>query len=121
MGRVEGKVALVTGAASGLGKADAQMLASEGARVVVTDIDPKGAALADALGGDAMFLAQDVADEARWQQVIAAVKARYGRLDILVNNAGIVLMADPEQTTLADFRKVNRVMSEGVFLGCKYA
>lgn len=121
MGRVENKIALVTGGASGLGKADARMLAAEGARVVITDIDPKGVAVAEEIGHDCLFMTQDVGDEPGWQQVLAAVERRFGGLHILVNNAGIVHLADPEQTTLADFRKVNRVMSEGVFLGCKHA
>lgn len=121
MGRVQDKIALVTGGASGLGKADAKMLAAEGARVIITDLDPKGAAVAEEIGHGCLFLQHDVCDEARWQEVLDAVKRQFGGLDILVNNAGIVAMADPEQTTLAEFRKVNAVMSEGVFLGCKYA
>lgn len=121
MGRVEGKIALVTGGASGLGRADAEMLAAEGAKVVITDIDPNGAAVAEAIGPNCLFMTQDVGDEQSWRQVMAEIEGRFGGLDILVNNAGIVLVADPEQTSLEDFRKVNRVMSEGVFLGVKYA
>lgn len=124
MGRVSGKTALVTGAASGLGKADAIMLAREGAKVVLTDVNTAGAEVAEyisrELGGEATFLLQDVADEAQWISTIEQVEALYGGLDILVNNAGIVIVADPENTTLDQFRKANAVMSEGVFLGCKY-
>jgi 3(or 17)beta-hydroxysteroid dehydrogenase len=125
MGRVSGKVALVTGAASGLGRADAILLAREGAKVVLTDIDARGAAVARQIvedgGGEATFLPQDVTDEAVWNDVIAAIERRHGRLDVLVNNAGIVIVATPEQTTLAQFRRANAVMSESVFLGCKAA
>jgi 3(or 17)beta-hydroxysteroid dehydrogenase len=126
MSRLAGKVALVTGAASGLGKADATALARAGARVVVTDIDRSaGEALAADLErlipGGALFLEQDVRDEARWQAVIKATVEKFGRLDVLVNNAGVVVVATPETTTLEQFRFANAVMSEGVFLGCKHA
>ena len=89
-GRVAGKVALVTGGAMGLGKADCLRLAEEGAKIVVTDIDLAGAqAVADAVGGHAFV--QDVRDEARWQEIIGEVERLHGRLDILVNNAGNVI------------------------------
>jgi 3(or 17)beta-hydroxysteroid dehydrogenase len=125
MGRVDGKVALITGAASGLGSADAAVLAREGATVVLTDVNESaGEAAAESIreaGGKATFLVQDAADEARWQQVIATIRKQHGRLDVLVNNAGVVIMGTPEDCTLEDFRKQNAVMSEGVFLGCKHA
>lgn len=122
MGRVDGKVAIITGAASGLGAADARLLAREGATVVLTDVNAeKGEALAAEIGGAAVFFKHDVASEADWVRVIGEVDARFGRLDILVNNAGVVVVADPEATTLDQFRFANAVMSEGVFLGCKYA
>jgi 3(or 17)beta-hydroxysteroid dehydrogenase len=126
MGRVTGKVAIVTGAAQGLGKADCEALVREGATVVLTDIlADKGEALAKSLNqqraGCAKFLRQDVCDEQRWQEVVAETVKTYGRLDVLVNNAGIVIPATPEATTLEQFRKHMAVMSEGVFLGCKYA
>lgn len=120
MGRVEGKVAIVTGAASGLGLADAERLAGEGAQVVLTDLNTAaGEAAAARIGG--RFIAHDVADEAAWGRVIAQTEAAYGALHILVNNAGIVSLADPEAETLDNFRRVNRVMSESVFLGCRAA
>ncbi|MEM1261376.1 MAG: SDR family oxidoreductase [Pseudomonadota bacterium] len=125
MGRVDGKVVIITGAASGLGRADAEYLAAEGARLVLTDIDDaQGEALREQLTGqghDAIYLSHDVRDESRWQEVIGATKKTYGRLDGLVNNAGVVVIAMPEDTTLDQFRFVNAVMSEGVFLGCKVA
>jgi 3(or 17)beta-hydroxysteroid dehydrogenase len=122
LGRVSGKVALVTGGGSGLGKADCLMLAAEGAQVVVSDINLESAQkVADEIGASAVAMQHDVSSESAWQMIIAATEERFGRLDVLVNNAGIVVIADPEETTLDQFRKANAVMSEGVFLGCKYA
>lgn len=119
-GRVAGKVALVTGGGSGLGKADCEALAREGAKVVVTDVRlDQAEQVARAIGGEAMPL--DVASEEQWIAALRAIDEKFGRLDILVNNAGVVLSADAEQTTLEQFRFVNAVMSEGVFLGCKHA
>jgi 3(or 17)beta-hydroxysteroid dehydrogenase len=125
VGRVDGKVALVTGAAVGLGCTDAQVLAREGARVIMTDIDTENgeaeaAAIRDA-GGDAIFLRQDVSQEPEWVDVIDRIRSEYGRLDVLVNNAGLAVVEDIEQCSLESFRKQNTVMSEGTFLGCKYA
>ena len=117
---VNDKVVLVTGAASGLGLADAELLLERGARVVMTDIDEvRGAELASQLG--ATFLAQDVADENRWGDVIAAVKAEHGRLDGLVNNAGIAPIADIEATTTAMWRKTLAIHLDGTFFGCQAA
>lgn len=124
MGRVDGKVVLVTGAASGLGKADAELLAKEGAKVVLTDINEAGEQVAAEIteaGGEAIFLKQDVCDEGQWTDTLATVEKHYGGLNVLVNNAGIVIVATPEQTTLEQFRRANSIMSESVFLGCKYA
>ncbi|NND67264.1 MAG: glucose 1-dehydrogenase [Halioglobus sp.] len=122
MGRVEGKVAIVTGAASGMGRADALLLAAEGAKVVVTDLNAvDGQAVADQIGDSAIFLPLNVADEDNWQSVVAATVENFGRLDILVNNAGMMLMGNVLDTSLEDWRKVNAVNSDGVFLGCKHA
>jgi 3(or 17)beta-hydroxysteroid dehydrogenase len=122
MGRVAGKVAIITGAASGMGKADAVLLAGEGARVVVADLNEKdGRAVADAIGEHAIFLRLDVTDEDNWRSVVAATVETFGRLDILVNNAGMIALGSIVDTELATWRKINAVNSEGVFLGCKHA
>ena len=125
MGRVDGKVALITGAAQGLGLADAQVLAREGAKVVMTDIqDDAGEAAAAAIreaGGDATYVHQDASSENDWTGVVKDIRDQHGRLDVLVNNAGFVKMAGPEECTLEAFRIHNAVMSEGTFLGCKHA
>jgi 3(or 17)beta-hydroxysteroid dehydrogenase len=126
MGRVSGKVALVTGAASGLGRADAVALVREGANVVVTDInETAGRALERDLNaqrnGSAVFLAQDVSSESRWQEVLAETQRRFGGLHVLVNNAGIVVIGTPESATLEQFRKHLTIMTDSVFLACKYA
>ena len=122
MGRVDGKVALVTGAASGMGKADALLLAAEGARVVVTDFnEADGRAVAEDIGENAIFLALDVTDEENWKQVVAKTLETFGRLDILVNSAGMIALGSVVDTELDDWRRVNAVNSDGVILGCKHA
>jgi 3(or 17)beta-hydroxysteroid dehydrogenase len=125
MGRVEGKVALITGGASGLGRADAEVLAREGAGVVLTDINDdageSAAAHIRSSGGRATFIHHDVSDEAQWQKIIAAVRDEHGRLDVLVNNAGIAVIESIEQCSLDSFHRQNAIMSDGVFLGCKHA
>jgi 3(or 17)beta-hydroxysteroid dehydrogenase len=122
MHRVEDKVALITGAATGLGAATARALHAEGASVVIADINSEGGqALAAELGERAAFVALDVTDESAWEQAIAATCDQFGQLDILVNNAGVVVMATIEDTTLEQFRLVQSVNVEGPFLGCKHA
>lgn len=122
MGRVAGKVAIITGAASGMGKADAILLAAEGARVVVADLNEvDGRAVAQDIGDNAIFLRLDVTDEDNWKSVIAATVEQFGRLDILVNNAGMIALGTIVDTELDMWRKINAVNSDGVFLGCKHA
>jgi 3(or 17)beta-hydroxysteroid dehydrogenase len=122
MGRVAGKVAIVTGGASGMGKADAILLAREGARVVVADLNEKdGMEVARGIGDNALFLRLDVTDEDNWKTVISATLEQFGRLDILVNNAGMIALGTIVDTDLATWRKINAVNSDGVFLGCKHA
>jgi 3(or 17)beta-hydroxysteroid dehydrogenase len=119
-GRVAGKVAIVTGAAAGLGAADARTLAAEGAKVVLTDVNGQlGRETAAAIPG-AVFMDHDVRDEDQWRHVIAETDRLFGRCDILVNNAGLVRFTPIEETTLEEFRLQNQVMSEGTFLGCKH-
>ena len=122
MGRVDGKVALVTGGGSGLGAEDCRVLAAEGAQVLVCDIDGEAARkVANEIGEAAHPLAHDVTSEDGWKAAIGEAEERFGGLNILINNAGIVVVADPEETSLDQWRKVQSVMSEGVFLGCKAA
>ena len=119
-GRVQDKVALVTGGASGLGKATVALLAREGAQVVITDIaEDAGRALAEQIGGAAIFLRHDAASEADWLRVMAEVRVRYGRLDILVNNAGILIKGSIEEASLDDWQRLMRVNADSVFLGCR--
>ncbi len=122
MKRVEGKVALVTGAAKGLGEASARLLAQEGARVILTDVDEdNGARVAAEIGAAARFLRQDVRDEVGWGEIIADVAAKEGRLNVLVNNAGVVEIGNIETTRTEDWRFVMAVSADGCFFGCKYA
>src|SRR5207248_5791687 len=125
MGQVDGKIALVTGGASGIGEACVQTLAREGAAVVISDIDDvRGNDLASAItsaGNTAIYLRHDVTDEAQWQQIVAEIERRYGRLDILVANAGIGIMAPSiVDMSLADWRRQTAVNLDGVFLSVKY-
>jgi NAD(P)-dependent dehydrogenase (short-subunit alcohol dehydrogenase family) len=124
-GRVEGKVALVTGGASGIGRGCAEALAREGASVIISDIqDDKGPGVVSAIvaaGGKAEYLHHDVTDEDAWIEIMAEIDRRHGRLDVLVNNAGIAVPSLSITTvTLADWRKQQGVNVEGVFLGCKH-
>jgi 3(or 17)beta-hydroxysteroid dehydrogenase len=125
MGRVDGKVAIVTGGASGLGRASAVALVREGAKVVVTDLDAEGGdatvQAAREAGGAAMFLRHDVGEEAQWSRVVEAAKQAYGRLDVMVNNAGIGVTNTLLDVTLEEWRRVMRVNLDGVFLGTRAA
>lgn len=126
-GRVAGKAALITGAAGGLGQAMARMLAREGARIALTDIDLEGAqALAEAINanypGAAFAFAHDVTDEGQWASVVDQAVAAMGGLSILVNNAGVGgSLVWAEQDTLDNWRRVQAINLESVMLGCKHA
>lgn len=120
MDRLAGKTALITGAASGLGRACAQRFVREGARVVLTDLNAKdGQALAAELGSQALFQQHDVAQADDWQRVMAAAQSHFGPLEILVNNAGILLPGNIEDGRIEDFRRLLNVNAESVFLGCQ--
>jgi 3(or 17)beta-hydroxysteroid dehydrogenase len=120
-GRVKDKVAIVTGAASGVGREDALLLAREGARVVLTDVNEDGgAAVAREIGDGALFVRHDIAREDDWRNVIALAQQRFGPPDILVNNAAILLMAGILETTLEQWERVLRINAGGYFLGCKH-
>jgi 3(or 17)beta-hydroxysteroid dehydrogenase len=121
-GRLTGKHAFVTGAASGLGLAIARAFIAEGARVALADIAvAAGRAAAAELGPAALFLEHDVTDEASWLRALDEASRALGRLDTLVNNAGVATMASIEKTTLAEWRRIHAVNLDGVFLGCKHA
>jgi NAD(P)-dependent dehydrogenase (short-subunit alcohol dehydrogenase family) len=124
-GQVEGKVALVTGGASGIGEAVVELLAHEGATVVATDIDelrgPEVVTRITKAGGKAAFLKQDVTSEARWAEIVAEIGRRFGRLDIMVSNAGIgIAVPSIVDMSLADWRKQTAINLDGVFLSVKY-
>jgi NAD(P)-dependent dehydrogenase (short-subunit alcohol dehydrogenase family) len=125
MGMVEGKVALVTGGASGIGKACAEKLAAEGAHVVLTDIqDAAGLAVAEGIcanGGSATFLHQDVSLEAQWIEIADHLRHHHGKLDILVNNAGIAGSGKRvTDLSLEEWRSRQAINVDGVFLGVKH-
>jgi NAD(P)-dependent dehydrogenase (short-subunit alcohol dehydrogenase family) len=124
-GQVQGKVALVTGGASGIGEACAELLAREGASVAVTDVDelrgPEVVARIRKAGGEASFWHHDVTSEPRWIEVVAEVEKRHGRLDILVSNAGIgVFVPSITDMSLLDWQRQNAINLDGVFLSVKH-
>jgi 3(or 17)beta-hydroxysteroid dehydrogenase len=121
MGRVQGKVALITGGASGLGAEAARTLAREGAQIVITDVQEElGRKVAAEIPG-ALFLKHDVRREDEWQQVVEQAVAAFGTIDVLVNNAGVVRFANVEELSYADYKFQVEIMLDGTFLGCKYA
>jgi NAD(P)-dependent dehydrogenase (short-subunit alcohol dehydrogenase family) len=123
-GRLTGKIALVTGAASGIGLATTRMFISQGAAVVMSDINAEaGEAEAKRLrgsGGLVIFVAHDVTSEPSWVAAIQAVRTAHGRLDILVNNAGVGTGGSIEDATLEEWRQIHAVNADGPFLGCKH-
>ena len=122
MARLAGKIAIITGAAKGLGEADARLFAKEGATVILTDMDiENGQRVANEIGKNAEFHQQDVCNENRWIELINDVVARHGKLDILVNNAGIVHSGTIETQTTEEYRQIMAVSSDGTFFGSKHA
>ena len=125
MGRMDGKVALISGGARGQGAAEARLFAQEGAKVVIGDLlDMDGmrvAAEIAELGGEAIYVHLDVTREEDWQSAVQAAVSAFGKLDVLVNNAGIWRRGRVEDTTVEDWDAVQNVNSKGVFLGTKAA
>jgi 3alpha(or 20beta)-hydroxysteroid dehydrogenase len=120
VGRLEGRVALITGGARGQGEAEARLFCAEGAAVVVGDIlDPAGEAVCASLGERAMYVHLDVTDEADWTRAVDSTLERFGGLDVLVNNAGILRFGSIRDTSLADYMRVVNVNQVGVFLGMR--
>ncbi len=122
MGRLAGKVAIITGAAKGLGEVDARMFVREGARVVLPDVDREnGERVAAELGDMAEFRYLDVRHDAEWKALVDDVVLRHGKLDILVNNAGVVELGDIETQTEKDYRFIMAVSADGTWFGCQHA
>ncbi len=122
MGRLDDKVALISGGASGIGAATARRFADEGARVVVADIDEAGGgAVAEAIGAAAAFRRLDVTEADAWAAAVGLAEAHFGRLDVLVNAAGILFAGTVEDTSLEDWRRMLAVNLDGTWLGCRAA
>jgi len=123
--RLPGKVAIITGAAHGMGAEEATLFAREGAKVMIADIlEDEGKqreAEINQAGGEAMFVRLDVASEADWKRVVEATVARFGKLDILVNNAGLSSTSEADPMDTDGWRRIMEVNATGVFLGTKYA
>ena len=121
MGRMRGKVVIVTGGARGIGRATAELLAREGARVVIADIDDsQGKATSRKIGRRARFVHHDVRREDDWKGLVAEVRKEYGRCDVLVNNAGIYLIKPLAETTAEELEEILATNVRGVFLGMKH-
>ena len=127
MARVNNKIALVTGGSRGIGSATAQLLAKEGAKVIIADIlDNEGKSLANSIGSNAEYMHLDVSNEQEWKRLVDKIKQKYGRLDILFNNAGIIGLSenlipqDPENESLESWGTIHKTNLDSVFLGCKY-
>ncbi|EEI23072.1 oxidoreductase, short chain dehydrogenase/reductase family protein, partial [Lentilactobacillus hilgardii DSM 20176 = ATCC 8290] len=122
MGKLDNKVAIITGASQGMGASHAKLFTKEGAKVVITDInEEKGNQLAKELGNGSIFIKQDVSSEDDWKNVIKTTLDTFGKLDILVNNAGISFNKSLEDITTDDYMKIFKINQLSVFLGTKYA
>jgi 3alpha(or 20beta)-hydroxysteroid dehydrogenase len=120
MNRLAGKVAIVTGAARGIGAATARLFAEQGARVVIADVlDEPGEALARTIGDAALYCRADVSDEGDWQRLVDAAEKTFGPVDVLVNNAGIGLFKTVADTSRAEWDRVLAINLTGVFLGIR--
>ena len=119
MGTLDGKVAIITGAARGQGEAEARLFVAQGAKVMLTDVMPEGKAVAEGLGDLAAFSQHDVGNSADWERVVRATTQRFGRLDILINNAAIYKLRTLLETTDAEFDEITRVNQRGPFLGMR--
>ena len=120
--RLEGKVAIVTGGASGMGRSEATIFAREGARVMVADVlDKEGQEVAKSIGDAARFVTLDVTSEAAWQAAVAAAEHEFGKVDILVNNAGISGTYTSDLTSTEAWDRVMDINAKGVFFGMKHA
>lgn len=121
MGKLDGKVAIITGGAAGMGETHVRLFIEEGAHVILTDINTEsGQALADELGENAHFIQHDVTDEAGWEKVVTETENTYGPVNILVNNAGISPVLTAENSSLEDYMNVVNINQVSVFLGIKY-
>jgi 3(or 17)beta-hydroxysteroid dehydrogenase len=121
MARLEGKVALITGGASGIGAETGRRMAAEGARVVLTDRNADlGAAVAEEIGNEASFFPHDVTTEEDWKRVVAEAEKTLGHLDVVMNCAGISVPKPIDEASLEHWRETMAVNADGVFLGCKY-
>lgn len=125
MGRLDGKVAIITGGAMGIGEADARLFAKEGAKVAIADIrEAESKKVVEGIkrdGGESIFIKLDVSKESDWMEGIDKVIKEYGKLNILVNNAGIIVCVPFEETTLEQWNRIMSVNATGIFLGIKYA
>jgi len=123
MGRVQDKVCLVTGGASGIGRETVLLMAEEGARIVLTDLNEEAGQSVvgeiEAIGGEAIFVKHDVSSEEDWIRVVKTAVERFGRVDVLVNNAGVFVVKPIQETTEADWDFVNDVNTKGLFFGVK--
>ena len=120
MTRLEGKVAIITGAAQGMGASHAKLFVEQGAKVVLTDLnEEKGQAFAAELGENALFVKQNVANEEDWATVVATAEEKFGPVNVLVNNAGITMAKPMMQTTVEEYRRIVEINQVSVFLGMK--